>query len=367
MAVMGIVLAVATVIEKVGGRETVLRTVYHSHWFVALWVLWVVGAGSYLLFVARLYRRPAVFLLHLALWLILVGAFVTFLFGERSYIHLRIGLPQQMIVGETDGLPRSLPFPVTLVAFETIRHSHSDLPADYVSRIQIDGQLHRVATNQISTYRHYRFCQYANDPDEQGITLLVSRDPWGIGITYGAYLLLALSMLYLLGRRIGWREMLLLFITVVAVGFYISRINPMTPVLRTPFLAVHVSLIMVAYLLLLIITVGSVVACFSDKWRIPLYRWNKHLLYPAIFLLMAGIFVGAVWANVSWGRYWGWDAKETWALITLFVYAFPLHGASLSCFSRPSFFHRYCVWAFLAVLMTSLGVTFLLGGLHSYV
>ncbi|MDR0694916.1 MAG: cytochrome c biogenesis protein CcsA, partial [Prevotellaceae bacterium] len=67
------------------------------------------------------------------------------------------------------------------------------------------------------------------------------------------------------------------------------------------------------------------------------------------------------------GRYWGWDAKETWALITLLVYAIPLHRQSLALFREPVKFHKYCVVAFAAVAMTFFGVTYLLGGIHSYV
>ena len=80
----------------------------------------------------------------------------------------------------------------------------------------------------------------------------------------------------------------------------------------------------------------------------------------------ADIFVGAVWANVSWGRYWGWDPKEVWALVTLLVYALPLHAGSLPWFRRPLFFHWFCIAAFLSVLVTYFGVNFLLGGMHSY-
>jgi len=124
--------------------------------------------------------------------------------------------------------------------------------------------------------------------------------------------------------------------------------------------------IAVSYILLLIIAINSAIGIISVKSREKLYRWNIKLLYPALFLLAAGIFIGAVWANISWGRYWGWDAKETWALITMLVYAVPLHRKSLPSFSDPLKFHRYCLIAFLTVLMTFLGVSFLLGGIHSY-
>jgi ABC-type transport system involved in cytochrome c biogenesis permease subunit len=90
------------------------------------------------------------------------------------------------------------------------------------------------------------------------------------------------------------------------------------------------------------------------------------VLYPAVFLLVFGTFIGAVWANISWGNYWGWDPKETWALITFLVYSFALHGAILKPFRNPRFFHGFCIVAFLCVLVTYFGVNLLLGGMHSY-
>ena len=93
---------------------------------------------------------------------------------------------------------------------------------------------------------------------------------------------------------------------------------------------------------------------------------SQLLLYPAVFLLTAGIFLGAVWANVSWGTYWSWDPKETWALITLMVYAVPLHKVSVTSFGNPRTYHIYVIVAFLTVLITYFGVNYLLGGMHSY-
>ncbi len=90
------------------------------------------------------------------------------------------------------------------------------------------------------------------------------------------------------------------------------------------------------------------------------------LLYPAVFLLTFGIFLGAVWANISWGNYWAWDPKETWALITLLIYSVPLHQKSLGFLRNPKAFHLYCMLAFLSVLVTYFGVNMILGGMHSY-
>jgi len=91
----------------------------------------------------------------------------------------------------------------------------------------------------------------------------------------------------------------------------------------------------------------------------------SNLLVTAV-LLAIGIFLGAVWANVSWGRYWGWDPKEVWALITLLVYSVPLHRKSIKLLQNPKYYHLYMLLAFLTVLMTYFGVNYFLGGMHSY-
>ena len=87
---------------------------------------------------------------------------------------------------------------------------------------------------------------------------------------------------------------------------------------------------------------------------------------PIINLLATGIFLGAVWANVSWGTYWSWDPKESWALITLLVYSIPLHNKSLPWFNSIRNYRIYSLLAFACLLMTYFGVNFLLGGMHSY-
>ena len=93
---------------------------------------------------------------------------------------------------------------------------------------------------------------------------------------------------------------------------------------------------------------------------------SRVMLYPALALLTIGIFIGAVWASVSWGRYWGWDPKEVWALITMIAYALPAHPSLLPTLSRPRVYHIYTIAAFVSVLITYFGVNFILGGLHGY-
>lgn len=153
---------------------------------------------------------------------------------------------------------------------------------------------------------------------------------------------------------------------VARLGQMDPYITPLMPVLSSPWLSAHVSLIMMAYALLAFLLLGGVCGlCLPAEAR-RLMLLGRLLLYPAVFLLGAGIFLGAVWANVSWGRYWAWDPKEVWALITFMAYSVPFHGRSLRWLRRPRAFHLYLVVAFLTVLTTYFGVNYLMGGMHSY-
>lgn len=155
-----------------------------------------------------------------------------------------------------------------------------------------------------------------------------------------------------------------LALAVALMGQRTPQLTNLMPVLRSPLLSIHVMTMMLAYALLAIMALISAAwLCGHQRELLPVAR---RLLFPAVFLLAAGIFIGAVWANMSWGRYWGWDAKEVWALITLIVYSYPLHRHSLPCFKRDRTFAIWTLASFSTVLMTYLGVNFVLGGLHSY-
>ena len=157
---------------------------------------------------------------------------------------------------------------------------------------------------------------------------------------------------------------------VASIGESDPAIAYLMPVLSSPLLSVHVMTMMISYTLLGLVMLNGVMALVkygrSRTGMADAADMSLAVLYPAVFFLVAGTFIGAVWANVSWGRYWAWDPKEVWALITILVYSFALHGRSLKVFSNPRFFHWFCVLAFLCVLVTYFGVNYFLGGLHSY-
>ena len=151
------------------------------------------------------------------------------------------------------------------------------------------------------------------------------------------------------------------------------QITQLMPVLQSPLLSIHVVVIMIAYSLLAFIMLNGVTAvilhqsqkgCKEQIERLQII--SQIILYPAIFLLAIGIFIGAVWANVSWGRYWGWDPKETWALITMVIYAIVTHLHLIKRCNSLWLFNVTSVIAFSSVLMTFFGVNYFLSGMHSY-
>lgn len=166
------------------------------------------------------------------------------------------------------------------------------------------------------------------------------------------------------------------FLLVSHIGQMDPAIGRVMPVLNSPLLSVHVSIIMTAFALLSLTFICGVTALVlewmnKDHNRLQvqlesLQLLSRLLLYPALMFLGIGIFVGAIWANVSWGKYWGWDPKEVWALITMMVYCIAAHTASLPPMRRPTIYHTFMVFAFLTILMTYFGVNYFLGGMHSY-
>ncbi|MBT3423505.1 MAG: cytochrome c biogenesis protein CcsA, partial [Bacteroidetes bacterium] len=92
----------------------------------------------------------------------------------------------------------------------------------------------------------------------------------------------------------------------------------------------------------------------------------ESTLVFGLFLLTIGTFLGGVWANESWGRYWGWDPKETWALVTVLVYSFILHMRFIPGFRGFYAFNLAALVGYGSVLMTYFGVNYYLSGMHSY-
>jgi len=166
------------------------------------------------------------------------------------------------------------------------------------------------------------------------------------------------------------------------------QINPLVPVLKSPWLMFHVAVIVAAYgfagISCLLGLTNLLLMAFSGGFRVKpamtntqakpvitlyikeLSIINEMAIHIGLALLSIGTFLGAVWANESWGRYWGWDPKETWALITMLVYAITAHLRLVKRWYNVWLFNFASVLSFFSVLMTYLGVNFFLSGMHSY-
>jgi len=201
------------------------------------------------------------------------------------------------------------------------------------------------------------------------------------------------SMIY-----VGWATMLfgLIFgrrssMTIAATAFLTAfilmvahwnwmdpEIANLVPVLNSYWLMIHVSIIVASYgpfalgmilglisLLLMILTTSKNKSKISLMIK-ELTIINEMALTVGLVMLTIGNFLGGQWANESWGRYWGWDPKETWALISIMIYAFVLHLRLIPGLRSKFTFNLFSIAAFASILMTYFGVNFYLSGLHSY-
>ena len=375
------VLATATIVEKYQGTDYVGEHVFGAWWFSALWAVLTAVAAFY--FVKRKVRRISVIVLHLSFVVILAGALLTHLTAIRGVVPLYQGIATNEYLTRDMYLHR-LPFTICLEKFEIKFYEGTDMPSDYVSHVTIDGEPFTISMNQIVSHKGVRLYQSDYDEDLRGSLLAMNSDPWGIPVTYCGYALLFVSLVWMLADPQGkFRQQLsilrkqrfpLAMLTAFLMACFVlllyhflgkySAANHPLPVLNSRLLPLHVSTIMMAYTLLLLTFIISLVGIAVSKQRQKMYHLSQVMLFPALLLLCYGIFIGAIWANVSWGNYWSWDPKETWALITLMIYAAPAHR-SFSNMS-PRKYHLYMTVAFFTILMTYLGVNYFLGGMHSY-
>ena len=195
---------------------------------------------------------------------------------------------------------------------------------------------------------------------------------------YGA-LIIALVILYFKREKIfliaglGY-NILCLFMMMFANSMLNASIEPLVPVLRDNFwLSTHVTTIILSYAALALSWMIANITLFKkrlNKISDTEYKYNQSLTYTCIkvgvVLLSAGIILGGVWADYSWGRFWGWDPKETWSLIVLLFYTAVMHGRYTQWINH----HRFLLLSaagFMSVMMAWFGVNYILAsGLHSY-
>jgi cytochrome c-type biogenesis protein CcsB len=165
---------------------------------------------------------------------------------------------------------------------------------------------------------------------------------------------------------------------VAHLSFMDPEITNLVPVLKSYWLTLHVSVITGSYGFLglgaILGIISMILISLSDQRNIErisgtldeLAVINYKTLTLGLYLLTIGTFLGAVWANESWGRYWGWDPKETWSLITIIIYSFVIHSRLIPGMKDVYTFNLLSLFAFSSVLMTYFGVNYYLSGLHSY-
>ena len=378
MVLVAAVLAAGTIFEKIDPTVHI----YNQWWFVALLAL-VAVAAIVSIAQGRMWKRIPLLLVHASIPVILLGGALTTWTSQRGDILLLPGQVNRTVTTEVNQ-SWDLPFDITLNNFELVNYTGTRTPMDFVSHVTVEGKDYDISMNHILRHHGYRFYQSDYDEDLRGSLLAMNSDPWGIPVTYCGYALLFVSLVWMLADPQGkFRQQLsilrkqrfpLAMLTAFLMACFVlllyhflgkySAANHPLPVLNSRLLPLHVSTIMMAYTLLLLTFIISLVGIAVSKQRQKMYHLSQVMLFPALLLLCYGIFIGAIWANVSWGNYWSWDPKETWALITLMIYAAPAHR-SFSNMS-PRKYHLYMTVAFFTILMTYLGVNYFLGGMHSY-
>ncbi|MCB0403120.1 MAG: cytochrome c biogenesis protein CcsA, partial [Flavobacteriales bacterium] len=169
-----------------------------------------------------------------------------------------------------------------------------------------------------------------------------------------------------------------LILMVAHLNFMDPEITPLVPVLKSYWLMIHVAVITGSYaflgfgailglmnLILLIFTTTGNKVRISRAYQMLTYI-NEMTVTIGLFMAAIGTFLGGVWANESWGRYWGWDPKETWALVIVLFYAMLLHLRFIPKANGKFLFNTLSLFGFSTVIMTYFGVNYYLSGLHSY-
>ena len=207
--------------------------------------------------------------------------------------------------------------------------------------------------------------------------------PWSD--TYESLVYIAWSAMFA-GVVFFRRSLMALAATVVMAGIFMftahltgidPQITNLVPVLKSYWLTIHVSIITGSYGFLAIGAMLGFMALILFVFRDPkkphidstikhITAINEAALIIGIAALVIGNFIGGVWANESWGRYWGWDPKETWAYISIVIYAIVLHLRMIPKLNTPFVFAVASTLAFASILMTYFGVNFYLSGMHSY-
>ena len=223
MAVLILAMMAATVIEKVAGTPEAFSHVYHNPLFFILWGVAAVS-GIALLLRSGAGKKVAVMGIHLSFVLILSGALVTFLTGEKGTVRLEKGVETSRYQRQ-DGTSVPLGFSLTMTDFSIPLYAGSAAASDYVTQIGWkdgpEGGKAEISMNHIFRYNGYRFYQAGYEQDGNTSILSVNHDPWGIGLTYAGYLCLLLSMIGFFFRKDSRFRLVLKRVTSVSAVLFL--------------------------------------------------------------------------------------------------------------------------------------------------
>jgi cytochrome c-type biogenesis protein CcsB len=208
--------------------------------------------------------------------------------------------------------------------------------------------------------------------------------PWSNGFESVVYVAWATMLAgFIFGRKYPMVVATAAFLSgislfVAHLSWMSPEITPLVPVLKSYWLAIHVAIITASYgffglsMLLGVLTLILIVLRNnSNQIKVTGYieqltTINEMSATVGLYFLTIGTFLGGIWANESWGRYWGWDPKETWALITVVIYSFIVHMRLIPPLRGVFNYNMASILGFASVLMTYFGVNYYLSGLHSY-
>ncbi len=169
-----------------------------------------------------------------------------------------------------------------------------------------------------------------------------------------------------------------LLLMVAHLNWLDPEITNLVPVLKSYWLMIHVAIITASYGFLVLGAILGLISLWlivftnsNNKMKLKntlteITIINEKTLEVGLFMLTVGTFLGGVWANESWGRYWGWDPKETWALVSVLIYTFVLHMRFIPALRSKFTFNMVSMFAIWTIIMTYFGVNYYLSGLHSY-
>lgn len=348
---------------------------YHTWFFVSL--MSILGLCLIVTVVDdfRLFRSWASRFSHTGMLLVMLGMMLGAVWMEDGKAIVRSSASTRIAYTQ-DAQPMALPFDLQLRDFHIDFYEDGQSPKQFTSSIWVqyitsgDSLLLTTSVNYPDYYRGYYLYQDSFDRDATAFSVIrVVRDPL-LPVTYMGFLLLAIGSVLAMANRWQWRRFwpVALVLTLVFGVISVAKVNfgTLMPALRSLWFVPHLIIYMLAYSLLALALIASVISLFPSmqvRWS-----WLPHtcssLLQSASSLLLLGMLCGAVWAKQAWGDYWTWDAKECWAATT-WLFTIAATHLSHTTHLKKMWQIIFIALSFLAMQITWYGVNYLPSAQHS--